>query len=133
MRGNDPLEWVSTSGRFFVAITRPMQPMGKVFTLADGKTIPMIEHVASAHLDILRHDLDVKNAVAGIRLTGGPRGGGAREDGVAAAGGFLRAQAVGRVEGGCSRDGGERGVVPRRFRLQHDHPVQVGQLLVLHV
>jgi YidC/Oxa1 family membrane protein insertase len=70
--GKDPVEWVSASGRFFTAITRPLPENNAppAIELYGNHPIPVQTHVASAQVDVLKKTTDAIDCVGGIRLVG---------------------------------------------------------------
>jgi YidC/Oxa1 family membrane protein insertase len=75
--GDNPLEWVATSDRFFAVITRPAPETGApapVVLYANHK-LPVQAQVAAANIDVLYappSPADAEECVGGIRLTGNP-------------------------------------------------------------
>jgi len=75
-QGTDPLVWVASGGRFFAAITRPMQETGnKVMTLAVDNTtvITLVDHVAKTELVRMHQGADTRDTLLAIQMSGNER------------------------------------------------------------
>ncbi|HUO10620.1 MAG TPA: YidC/Oxa1 family insertase periplasmic-domain containing protein [Phycisphaerae bacterium] len=70
---HDPFLWVSSSDRFFTAITRPLpQPGAPALKLPTGQTLPEPQHVASSEIDEIYKAEKPEGNVYAIRFTGAP-------------------------------------------------------------
>jgi YidC/Oxa1 family membrane protein insertase len=68
----NPLVWAGATNRFFAAVVRPAPgPNPAMVTLTSGLKIPLVEHIASADIDVMRIDPDVPaSTVTVMRLSG---------------------------------------------------------------